>query len=47
MMLDLFGGGGYLLDTQGDEYEITEDFIITHPNDLGHKMIAEEIYKVL
>lgn len=39
--------GDDLLDTQGNRYEITRDFIITHPNDLGHKMIAEEINKVL
>lgn len=39
--------GGSLFDTKGNKYIITKDFIITHPNDLGHRMIAEEIYKAL
>lgn len=33
--------------TEGARYKLCGDFICTHPNDNGMKMIAEEIYKKL
>ena len=30
---------------KGNPYPIKTEFIITHPNDKGMKMIADEIYK--
>jgi len=36
--------GDILYDEEGKPYRINKEFIITHPNDLGMRMIADEIY---
>lgn len=37
--------GDTIYNIKGKPYPIKTDFIITHPNDKGMKMIADEIYK--
>ena len=37
--------GDTIYNIKGKPYPIKTDFIITHPNDNGMKMIADEIYK--
>ena len=37
--------GDTIYNINGNPYPIKTDFIITHPNDKGMKMIADEIYK--
>lgn len=37
--------GDTIYNIKGKPYPIKTDFIITHPNDKGMKMVADEIYK--
>lgn len=39
--------GDLILDVAGNVYPIKGDFILTHPNDNGMKLIANSIYKAL
>lgn len=39
--------GDTLISTEGKPYTIDHDFIITHPNDKGMRMIAEQIVKTI
>lgn len=39
--------GDTIMDVNGLPYTVTSEFIVTHPNDRGMKMIAQEIYKIL
>lgn len=39
--------GDSLYDIKGSQYAISEDFIITHPNDKGMKLIAESIFNAM
>ena len=41
----MFNVGDTIYDTKGKPYPIKTDFIITHPNDEGMRMIADEIFK--
>lgn len=41
----MFHVGDTIYNTKGKPYPIKTDFIITHPNDKGMRMIAEEIIK--
>lgn len=41
----MFHVGDTIYNVKGEPYPIKTDFIITHPNDEGMKMIADEIFK--
>lgn len=41
----MFHVGDTIYNTKGKPYPIKTDFIITHPNDEGMRMIADEIFK--
>ena len=41
----MFNVGDTIYNTKGQPYIIKTDFIITHPNDEGMRMIADEIFK--
>lgn len=41
----MFHVGDTIYNTKGKPYPIKTDFIITHPNDKGMRMIADEIFK--
>ena len=39
--------GDKLYSTSNKPYKVKQDFIITHPNDKGMKMIARKIFEVI
>ncbi len=43
----MFSVGDTLYDTRGKPYPLATDFICTHPNDEGMRMIADAIYNVV